>query len=351
MEELKTHSLRTVEWKDNKVIMIDQTKLPNKLEYVEFSDYNDVANAIKTMVVRGAPAIGVSGAFGLALAALQSKAITKEDLIKDLEEARQVLFSTRPTAVNLKWGLDKVMEVAKEGSDVSSIRNAIIEEAKKIAEDDIKTNMSMGKFGSELFNDNDTIMTHCNAGALATVAYGTALGVIRATKGAGKKIKVIATETRPVQQGSRLTAFELKHDGIDVSLIPDTAVGYSMAKGLVNKVVVGADRILRTGHVFNKIGTYQVATMAKQHGIPFYVAAPLSTFDMKSNPEEVIIEMRKNEEVTGIGDKKTAPDGIDVINPAFDMTPPELIAGIITEAGVANPPFEESIKKLFEAKK
>lgn len=351
MEELKTHSLRTVEWKDNKVIMIDQTKLPNKLEYVEFSDYNDVANAIKTMIVRGAPAIGVSGAFGLALAALQSKAITKEDLIKDLEEARQVLFSTRPTAVNLKWGLDKVMEVAKEGSDVSSIRNTIIEEAKKIAEDDIKTNMSMGKFGSELFNDNDTIMTHCNAGALATVAYGTALGVIRATKGAGKKIKVIATETRPVQQGSRLTAFELKHDGIDVSLIPDTAVGYSMAKGLVNKVVVGADRILRTGHVFNKIGTYQVATMAKQHGIPFYVAAPLSTFDMKSNPEEVIIEMRKNEEVTGIGDKKTAPDGIDVINPAFDMTPPELIAGIITEAGVANPPFEESIKKLFEAKK
>ena len=182
-----------------------------------------------------------------------------------------------------------------------------------------------------------------------TVGYGTALGVIRATKDSGKNIKVIATETRPVQQGSRLTAFELKHDGIDVSLIPDTAVGYSMANGLVDKIVVGADRILRTGHVYNKIGTYQVATMANQHKIPFYVAAPLSTFDMKSNPEDVIIEQRKGSEVTGIGDKKTAPDGINVINPAFDMTPPELIAGIITEKGVAKAPFEESIKKLFQA--
>ena len=192
-------------------------------------------------------------------------------------------------------------------------------------------------------------MTHCNAGALATVGYGTALGVIRATKESGKNIKVIATETRPVQQGSRLTAFELKHDGIDVILIPDTAVGYTMANGLVNGVVVGADRILRTGHVFNKIGTYQVATIAKNHDIPFYVAAPLSTFDMKSNPEDVIIEQRKASEVTGIGDKKTAPDGINVINPAFDMTPPGLISGIITENGIAKPPYEESIKKLFKA--
>ncbi len=194
-------------------------------------------------------------------------------------------------------------------------------------------------------------MTHCNAGALATVAYGTALGVIRATKDGGKNIKVIVTETRPVQQGSRLTAFELKHDGIDVSLIPDTAVGYVMAKGLVNKVIVGADRILRTGHVFNKIGTYQVATMAKRHGIPFYVAAPLSTFDMNSNPEDVVIEQRKASEVTGIGDKKTAPDDINVINPAFDMTPPELISGIITEKGIVKPTYEESIRKLFKANK
>jgi len=222
---------------------------------------------------------------------------------------------------------------------------------KKMADQDIEINKAMGKNGSVLFDNNDTIMTHCNAGALATVGYGTALGVIRATKECGKNVKVIATETRPIQQGSRLTAFELKHDGFDVSLIPDTAVGYTMANKLVNKVIVGADRILRTGHVFNKIGTYQVATMAKQNEIPFYVAAPLSTFDMKSHPEDVIIEMRNGTEVTGIGDKKTAPDGINVINPAFDMTPPELITAIITEKGVAKPPYEESIKKLFEANK
>jgi methylthioribose-1-phosphate isomerase len=351
-QQTKVHSsLKTVEWKDNKVVMIDQTKLPNKLEFVEFSDYHQVAEAIKNLVVRGAPAIGVSGAFGLALASLQSNSQTKDDLIRDLEEAKKTLFETRPTAVNLKWGLEKIMDVANKGSDILEIKQSVIETAKKMAEEDIQTNMTMGKLGSELFDNNDTIMTHCNAGALATVGYGTALGVIRATKERGKNVKVIATETRPIQQGSRLTAFELKHDGFDVSLIPDTAVGYTMANKLVNKVIVGADRILRTGHVFNKIGTYQVATMAKQNEIPFYVAAPLSTFDMKSHPEDVIIEMRNGTEVTGIGDKKTAPDGINVINPAFDMTPPELITAIITEKGVAKPPYEESIKKLFEANK
>jgi len=283
----------------------------------------------------------------MALAAINSQANTKEELMQDLEKAYKTLLETRPTAVNLVWGLDKIMNVAKQTSDASQIKKSIVD----TAEDDVKTNMTMGKNGSELFEENDTIMTHCNAGSLATVAYGTALGVIRATKESGKNIKVIATETRPVQQGSRLTAFELKHDGIDFDLIPDTAVGYSMANHLVNKVVVGADRILRTGHVFNKIGTYQIAIMAKQHNIPFYVAAPLSTFDLKSNPDEVIIEQRKPSEVTTIGDKKTAPDDIGVINPAFDMTPPELISGIITEAGVAKPPYEESIKKLFEANK
>jgi methylthioribose-1-phosphate isomerase len=342
-------TLKTIEWKDNSVIMIDQTKLPNVLEYVTYTDYNEVADAIKTLVIRGAPAIGVSGAFGLALASLQSKAIEKSELISYMENAKKILFETRPTAVNLVWGLDKIMEVANNATTVDEIRTNVVQYAKKMADDDVKINMIMGKNGSELFDDNDTIMTHCNAGALATVGYGTALGVIRATKDSGKNIKVIATETRPIQQGSRLTAFELKHDGIDVSLIPDTAVGYSMANGLVDKIVVGADRILRTGHVYNKIGTYQVATMANQHNVPFYVAAPLSTFDMKSNPEDVIIEQRKGSEVTGIGDKKTAPDDINVINPAFDMTPPELIAGIITEKGIAKFPFEESIKKLFQA--
>ena len=329
--------------------MIDQTKLPNQLLYVEFSDYNQVADAIRNMVVRGAPAIGVSGAFGLALAALQSSAETKDEMISDLQKAKKILFDTRPTAVNLAWGLEKIMKTADSGNSADQIRELIINEAKKMADQDIEINKAMGKNGSVLFDNNDTIMTHCNAGALATVGYGTALGVIRATKESGKNVKVIATETRPIQQGSRLTAFELKHDGFDVSLIPDTAVGYTMANKLVNKVIVGADRILRTGHVFNKIGTYQVATMAKQNEIPFYVAAPLSTFDMKSHPEDVIIEMRNGTEVTGIDDKKTAPDGINVINPAFDMTPPELITAIITEKGVAKPPYEESIKKLFEA--
>ena len=342
-------SLRTIEWKDNKVIMIDQTKLPNQLVFVTYDDYNQVADAIRNLVVRGAPAIGVSGAFGLALAALQSKAKIKDELISDLEKVRKILYDTRPTAVNLKWGLDKIMNVANSGESVEQIKESVINEAKKMADEDIQINKTMGKYGSVLFDNNDTIMTHCNAGALATVAYGTALGVIRATRESGKNVKVIATETRPIQQGSRLTAFELKHDGFDVSLIPDTAVGYSMANGLVDKVIVGADRIVRTGHVFNKIGTYQVATMAKQHGIPFYVAAPLSTFDMKTDAKDVIIEMRKGTEVTGIGDKKTAPDDINVINPAFDMTPPELISGIITEKGVVTAPYEESILKLFQA--
>ena len=344
-------SLKTVEWKDNSVVMIDQTKLPNELVFVTYTDYNQVADAIRTLVVRGAPAIGVSGAFGLALAVLQSDATEKESLINDLEIAKKVLLETRPTAVNLAWGLDKIMQVTKNAKTVDEIRDSVVETAKQMAEDDVQINMLIGKNGSELFDENDTVMTHCNAGALATVGYGTALGVIRATKDSGKNIKVIATETRPVQQGSRLTAFELQHDEIDVSLIPDTAVGYTMVNGLVNKIVVGADRILRTGHVYNKIGTYQVATMAKQHNIPFYVAAPLSTFDLENRPENIIIEQRKASEVTGIGDKKTAPDGIDVINPAFDMTPPELISGIITENGIAKPPYEESIKKLFEAKK
>ena len=342
-------TLKTVEWKNNSVIMIDQTKLPNELVFVTLTDYNQVADAIKTLVIRGAPAIGISGAFGLALAALNSKANSKDELINELKHAKKILFETRPTAVNLKWGLEKIMSVTKYFESVDEIKKSIIETAKQMADDDIKINMAIGKHGSILFNDNDTVMTHCNAGALATVGYGTALGVIRATRDSGKNIKVIATETRPIQQGSRLTAFELKHDGIDVTIIPDTAVGYTMANGLVNKIVVGADRILRTGHVFNKIGTYQVAAIAKQHDIPFYVAAPLSTFDLESDPEDVTIEQRDPSEVTRVGGKNTAPDGVNVINPAFDMTPPELISGIITEKSIVKAPFEDSIKKLFEA--
>ena len=270
-------------------------------------------------------------------------------MIDNLDKAKKILFETRPTAVNLVWGLEKIMEVARSCKDPDEKKKIVVETAKQMADQDVKINMTMGKHGSKLFDDNDTVLTHCNAGALATVGYGTALGVIRASKESGKNIRVIATETRPVQQGSRLTAFELKHDGIDVSLIPDTAVGYTLANNLVNKIIVGADRILKTGHVFNKIGTYQVALLAKQHNVPFYVAAPLSTFDLNSNPEDIVIEQRKSSEVTGIGEKKTAPDDINVINPAFDMTPPELISGIITENGVITAPFKETIKELFAA--
>ncbi len=341
--------LKTIEWKDGKVIMIDQTRLPNELVFVTYDDYHQVADAIRTLVIRGAPAIGVSGAFGLALACLQSRAASKDELLADLNEARDVLYNTRPTAVNLKWGLDRIMGVANRGTAIREIKSEIVDSAKQMAQDDIRINMEMGRNGSALFEDNDTILTHCNAGALATVAYGTALGVIRAVRDSGKSIRVIATETRPVQQGSRLTAFELKHDGIDVSLIPDTAVGYSMAAGLVDRIIVGADRILRTGHVYNKIGTYQIAIMAKRHEIPFYVAAPLSTFDLESGTDDIVIEQRKASEVTGMGGKKTAPDGIGVINPAFDVTPPELVSGIITEKAIARPPYGESIGKLFKA--
>ena len=231
--------MRTVEWKDGKVVMVDQSKLPGELVFVEYDRYEQVADAIKTLVVRGAPAIGVSGAFGMALAAQQSDANSKKDIIVDLENAKNVLQKTRPTAINLKWGLEKIMDVAcKADGDANSVRDNIVREAKQMAEDDIAINKMMGKNGAVLFGKEDTVMTHCNAGALATVAYGTALGVIRAVREDGKKIKVIATETRPVQQGSRLTAFELQHDGFDVSLIPDTAVGYAMSQGLVDRVIV-----------------------------------------------------------------------------------------------------------------
>ncbi|ABK77224.1 translation initiation factor 2B subunit, eIF-2B alpha/beta/delta family [Cenarchaeum symbiosum A] len=339
--------LKTVEWRDGRVVMIDQTRLPGELVFVEYETYGQVADAIRNLVIRGAPAIGVAGAFGLALAASRSTAGTVDSLMADLCTARDELLGTRPTAVNLKWGLERALAAAEKCTDADSMRRAVVDESLAMAEEDVKTNKEMGKNGSGLIGDGETVMTHCNAGALATVSYGTALGVIRATREAGKNIRVIATETRPVQQGSRLTAFELMHDGIDVRLIPDTAVGYSMAQGLVDKVVVGADRILGTGHVYNKIGTYQVAAMAARHGIPFYVAAPLSTFDLDSGPEDVVIEQRKAAEVTGIGDSMTAPDGVGVINPAFDVTPPELISGIITEKGVAAPPFKESIRALF----
>lgn len=343
-----SNQLLTIEWKNNYLLLIDQTKLPTKLSYVKCMNYVDVADAIKRLVVRGAPAIGVTAAFGLALAALNSKTSNLKFFLRDLSIAYSLIRSTRPTAVNLQWALDRIMQKIKNLGDISQIKKVILDEALLMAKEDIDTNKSMGLYGAKLFSDGDTIMTHCNAGSLATVAYGTALGVIRAVKESGKKISVIATETRPVMQGSRLTAFELQHEKIDVSLIPDTAVGYIMAKGLIKHVVVGADRILRTGHVFNKIGTYQLAVLAKTHSIPFYVVAPSSTFDLKSMPKDIVIEERSKDEVIKIGKKIIAPPNIGVINPAFDITPPKLITKIITEKGIVSPPYSKNIKKLME---
>lgn len=342
--------LRTVEWRDGALVMIDQTLLPGRLERVEARTAAAVADAIRRLVVRGAPAIGVAGAFGMALAARGHAGGSREGLLAALREAHALLASTRPTAVNLRWGLDRAMAAAEGAPDADAARRAVEDTAVAMAGEDVSANMEMGRHGAGLIGDGETIMTHCNAGALATVAYGTALGAIRAAREAGKGVRVIATETRPVQQGSRLTAFELQHDGIDVSLIPDTAVGHAMARGMVDKVIVGADRILATGHVFNKIGTYQVAMMARAHGIPFYVAAPLSTFDLESAPADVTIEERDAAEVTGTGGRRTAPEGVGVINPAFDMTPPELVTAIVTERGVARAPYRASIAALFGAK-
>jgi methylthioribose-1-phosphate isomerase len=338
--------LLTVTWKDNSVVLIDQTKLPNKLVYVRCKDYKEVANAIKNLVVRGAPAIGITAALGLALAAIHSKAESLSQLLADLDTAMKILQSTRPTAVNLFWALKRVMQKAKEKKSIGEAKKAILNEALKMLKEDIETNKRIGRNGAKLFENGDVIMTHCNAGSLATAAYGTALGVIRAAREDGKRVTVIATETRPVMQGSRLTAFELQHDGIDVSLIPDTAVGFMMARGAIRRVIVGADRILRTGHVFNKIGTYQVAIIAKIHKIPFYVAAPFSTLDFESNLEDIIIEERSKEEVTMMGKKRIAPEGVRVFNPAFDVTPPELITGIITERGILKPPFEKELELM-----
>lgn len=339
--------LLTVAWQDNSVVLIDQTKLPNKLVYVRCKDYKEVTDAIKRLVVRGAPAIGVTAAFGLALAAQQSKAKTLQELMTDLDTAFKVLRATRPTAVNLFWALERVMGKAKRAKTLQEAKKIVLDEAIKMSEEDINANRQMGANGAKLFRDGDIVLTHCNAGSLATVAYGTALGVIRAARESGKRLSVIATETRPVMQGSRLTAFELQHDGIDVSLIPDTAVGHMMARGTIKRVIVGADRILRTGHVFNKIGTYQVAILANKHKVPFYVAAPLSTFDFESSPEDVVIEERSVDEVVRVGKKRVAPKGVRVFNPAFDMTPPELITGIITERGVLTPPFEKNLKAML----
>jgi methylthioribose-1-phosphate isomerase len=351
MKSLHRKELLTVKWRQNAVQIIDQTKLPNRLVYLTCKDHHDIAKAIRSLVVRGAPAIGICAALALLLVTINSKAKTEKGLKSELERAGRLLISTRPTAVNISWAVKRILQISSKGESVKEIKRLVKEEALTMLDDDILTNRKMGRAGSDLIYDGDVVMTHCNAGSLATATYGTALGVLRAAREDGKNLKVIATETRPVMQGSRLTAFELMHDDFDVRLISDTAVGYVMANRMVDKVIVGADRILRTGHVYNKIGTYQIAIMAYTHKIPFYVAAPISTFDLKSSISDIKIEDRSPDEITKIKNIFIAPKGIHTINPAFDITPPNLITGIVTEVGLLEPPFHRSIGTIINRSK
>ena len=338
--------LTTIEWKNEKVYMIEQNLLPVELKTVEFKTYEEVAIAIETMIVRGAPAIGVSAAFGLALAAKNSN---DENFNSTMKTAAERLAKTRPTAVNLFWAIERIMKLTNSDLSIPKKREVIIEEAKKIRDEDIQINIDMGEHGQTLISEGDNVLTHCNAGGLATVKYGTALGVIRAAWGKGKKIHVYADETRPRLQGAKLTSFELHYDGIPVTVISDNMAGHLMLKGKIDKIVVGADRIVSTGHVFNKIGTYSVAILANYHDkIPFYVAAPSSTFDLEKKHDEVIIEERNGSEVTHVGVTQIVPDGVKVYNPAFDMTPPELVTAIITEKGIIKPPYDVNIPKMIK---
>jgi len=329
--------MRTIVWENGVVVTIDQRKLPAKTVFVKLKTCQEVAEALKSMKIRGAPLIGAAAAYALALTAYHSKAKNKQRLLEELERSAEVLRRTRPTAVNLFWAIERVLNKARTDTNtVEETVQTIIREAEKIAEEDAEANRKMGFYGAELLSNGDTVLTHCNAGSLATVEYGTALGVIRAAWEQGKKIEVIATETRPLLQGARLTAYELKRDGIPVRLITDSMVGYVMFKGLVNKVVVGADRIVKDA-VFNKIGTYTIAVLAKTHNIPFYVAAPTSTFDLNRFAKDVTIEQRKPEEVLHCGSKRIAPENTEVLNPAFDITPLKYVTAIICEKGVLQP--------------
>jgi methylthioribose-1-phosphate isomerase len=335
--------LRTIEWRNGTVVTIDQMKLPHKTELLELKSCSEVAEAIKNMKIRGAPLIGAAAAYALALTAHHSKAKRRKQLIRELEEAAETLRKTRPTGVNLFWAVDRILNKARtfQGS-VKELAALIIDEANRIAEEDVAANRSIGRHGAILINDGDTLLTHCNAGALATVDYGTAIGVIRAAVEQGKKVRVIATETRPKLQGARLTAYELMRDGIPVTLISDTMVGYVMYKRMVDKVIVGADRIVRDA-VINKIGTYQIAILAKEHGIPFYVAAPKSTFDLAHRAADITIEERNPEEVTYIGSIRIAPEGVQALNPAFDITPIKHVTAIICEEGIL---YKDDLTKI-----
>jgi methylthioribose-1-phosphate isomerase len=338
---------RTVTWEGDTVRMIDQTALPGRLRRVAYQSPEEVAQAIRTMVVRGAPAIGVSAAMGVALAAVRSSEKDLGRLMAELERAAALLRATRPTAVNLFWGIDRVMDAARSAKSAAGVREAVSREAKAMEDEDVEANRRIGRAGAALVDDGDTVLTQCNAGALATVGYGTALGVVRAAVEQGKLVKVLVPETRPALQGARLTAFELVTDGIDCTVIADTAVGHMMRIGRVDKVIVGADRITRDGYVFNKIGTYQEAVLAARHRLPFYPAAPRSTFDLSREHGEVTIEERSFDEVVRLRGRRVAPRGASVANPAFDMTPPDLVTAIVSDRGLVERPLGKNILRVM----
>jgi methylthioribose-1-phosphate isomerase len=322
----------------NKVKMIDQTLLPHKLEFLEFDDYRDVATSIKVMNIRGAPAIGVAAAMGMALATIEFKILPKVKFLETMEEAANVIRNTRPTASNLFWAIDRIWKIIDSYPDnPGNLSELVIEEAKLMAQEDITVNKNIGKNGADLLEDGDVVLTHCNAGSLATVQYGTALAPVRTAIEKGKKISVIADETRPRLQGARLTAYELQYDKIPVKVISDTSSGLIMRLGKVNKVIVGTDRVTSDA-VFNKIGTYLVALAAKDNNIPFYVAAPTSTLSLQESIKDVTIEQRDSTEVSNVlGKVQIVPDGVECLNYAFDITPFRLVTGIITEDGVFTP--------------
>lgn len=343
--------MRTIEWHDGVVKMIDQRQLPHTLVIAEFDDYRQVANAITEMYIRGAPAIGAAAGFGFALAALQSEADTFAELQEDLKEAYDVLYAARPTAVNLRWALDRLMHLAYslETEDVDAIRDALVDEAKSIADEDVEINMRMGANGAALVPQDARILHHCNTGGLATVDWGTALGVIRSAHEQDKNVHVWVDETRPRLQGARLTAWELQQWGVHQTVVADNAAGYLMRSGQVDMVMVGADRVAANGDVANKIGTYKLAVVAHDNDIPFYVVAPTSTIDLDTpSGDDIPIEERDEREVSHVGDEMIVPEGVDVFNPAFDITPNRLVSAIVTEYGVVRQPYEENLRRVVE---
>jgi methylthioribose-1-phosphate isomerase len=341
--------IQTLEWTDQGVRFIDQTKLPTEEVYVNCTTHQQVAEVIRNMVVRGAPAIGVAAAMGVALGVKNSKAENGAELKKDFDQICEIIRQTRPTAVNLFWAIRRMQEKFEtlRIRPVAQIKQAIVEEAQRMHAEDIAANQAMGRHGAALMPASGGVLTHCNAGALATAGYGTALGVIRAAVEQGKKIHVYADETRPFLQGSRLTAWELMKDGIPTTVISDNMAGAMMKQGKIGAIVVGADRIAANGDVANKIGTYTVAVLAKEHGIPFYVAAPISTVDLDTpDGSKIPIEQRNPREVTHIAGRQMVPDGVEIENPAFDVTPAKYVTAIITERGIARAPYTESLHRL-----